>query len=389
MVRAAASHGAVCAAGARVVGVLRDGDRVVGVRVHDVESGGEVTVRGRAVVNATGVWGDDLHRLAGLEGGRIRPSKGVHLVVPRDRLPGQAGLILRTARSVLLVVPWPSASDHRYWIIGTTDTDWSLDKAHPAASRADVDYLLDRVNQVLITPLGHSDLAGVYAGLRPLLAGASEDPSALPREHRVWEPAPGLVTVAGGKYTTYRVIAAETVDLVARGLDADVGPSRTHEVPLTGAQGSDTAWARRDNLAAACGLATEPVAHLVRRYGAGVTEVLGELGDREELAHPLPGAEGYLRVEARYAASHEGALHLDDVLSRRTHAAMESSDRGVAAAEPAARLMAEVHGWSEPRMRREISHYHAGVAAQRDAERETVDATGDPSRLGSPDIRTA
>src|SRR6202034_4175229 len=133
----------------------------------------------------------------------VRASKGTPLVAPRDRLPSQTGLILRTEKSVLFVIPWG-----RHWIIGTTDTDWSLAKEHPAASSSDIDYLLEHLNSVLNSPLTREDVEGVYAGLRPLLSGQSESTSRLSREHVVGHPVSGLVVVAGGKYTTYRVMAA-------------------------------------------------------------------------------------------------------------------------------------------------------------------------------------
>jgi glycerol-3-phosphate dehydrogenase len=226
--RTAAQFGAAIATSARVTGFLREGERVVGVRVHDLEGGEEIEVHAQQVVNATGVWLDDLQELVGRGRIHVRASKGVHLVVPRDRIPSDTGLILRTEKSVLFVIPWG-----RHWIIGTTDTDWNLDKAHPAASRADIDYLFDHVNAVLTNPLTHADVEGVYAGLRPLLAGESEATSKLSREHAVSQPVPGLVSVAGGKYTTYRVRAKDTIDAVARSLDRAVG----HAQPAAGGRG--------------------------------------------------------------------------------------------------------------------------------------------------------
>ncbi len=148
LVRTAASYGAQVANRARVTGFLREGERVVGALVQDVEGGAEYEVRAKQVVNATGVWTDDTQGLIGERGQfHVRASKGIHLVVPKDRIHSTTGLILRTEKSVLFVIPWG-----RHWIIGTTDTDWDLDKAHPAASSADIDYLLQHVNSVLNTP---------------------------------------------------------------------------------------------------------------------------------------------------------------------------------------------------------------------------------------------
>ena len=179
--RTAAAYGAHVASRTRVVGLLREGDRVVGATVKDLESGREFDILAKQVVNASGVWTDETQSFAGERGQfHVRASKGVHLVVPRDRIRGESGLILRTEKSVLFVIPWG-----RHWIIGTTDTDWSLSKDHPAASRSDIDYLLDHVNAVLVEPLTHEDVEGVYAGLRPLLAGEDEATSKLSREHAV------------------------------------------------------------------------------------------------------------------------------------------------------------------------------------------------------------
>src|SRR4051794_38735641 len=215
LARTAAAYGALCANRARVVGFLREGERVVGARVRDEESGEEFVVQASQIINATGVWTDETQAMVGERGQfKVRASKGIHLVVPRDRIQSSTGVILRTATSVLFVIPWG-----RHWIIGTTDTPWSLDKAHPAASRKDIDYVLGQVNSVLATPLERADVEGVYAGLRPLLAGERDDTSRLSREHVVAHPVPGLVVVAGGKYTTYRVMAADAVDEAGRALD--------------------------------------------------------------------------------------------------------------------------------------------------------------------------
>jgi glycerol-3-phosphate dehydrogenase len=386
--RSAALYGAAMATSVRATGLERDGGRVVGVRARDLETGDELLVRARQVINATGVWTDDVQRLAGRGRLRVRSSKGVHLVVPRDRIHADSGIILRTASSVLFVIPWPSAGAHRHWIIGTTDTDWDLDKAHPAASRADIDYLLERVNGVLRPTLGHGDVQGVYAGLRPLLYGESEATSRLSREHAVVQSVAGLISVAGGKYTTYRVMAADAVDAAARGLERRVPASVTNLTPLVGAVGYAALWNHRRRLAADSGLHAARVEHLLHRYGAKITDLLDLVADRPELGQPLAGAGDYLAAEVLYAATHEGALHLDDVLARRTHASIETFDRGVAAAEPVANLMAEVHDWDDDTIKREIEHYRTRVAAERESQQQHDDRTADAARLGAPDVRT-
>ena len=382
VVRTAATFGALAANRAQVTGFLRQGERVTGAAVTDLETGNTFEVRAKQVINATGVWTDDTQVLADTRGQfHVRASKGVHLVVPRDRLPSNSGLILRTEKSVLFVIPWG-----RHWIIGTTDTDWSLAKAHPAASASDIGYLLEHVNSVLNSPLTCEDVEGVYAGLRPLLSGESESTSKLSREHVVGHPVPGLVVVAGGKYTTYRVMAADAVDEAARTLDARVPESCTAEVPLAGAEGYRALWNQRRALAVTVGIHVARIEHLLNRYGSCIHELLGMLREDPSLAAPLPGADEYLAVEARYAVTHEGARHLDDVLTRRTRISIEAWDRGVAAAPTVAALMADVLGWDEEQKKREVEHYLVRVAAERDSQTKPDDDTAEAARLEAPDI---
>ena len=381
--RTAASYGALVANRTRVVGFLRQGERVTGALVTDLETGREFEVHAKQVINATGVWTDDTQAMADTRGQfHVRASKGVHILVPRDRVNSQSGLILRTEKSVLFVIPWG-----RHWLIGTTDTDWDLDKQHPAVSSRDIDYLLEHVNSVLETPLTHDDVEGVYAGLRPLLSGDAADTSKLSREHLVGHPVPGLVVVAGGKYTTYRVMAKDAVDEAVRTLDGGAaGPSVTEDVPLVGADGYRALWNRRQSLAAESGLHVVRIEHLLNRYGALIGEVLALIREDPGLSAPLAGADDYLEAEVVYAATHEGARHLDDVLTRRTRASIESWDRGLAAADRAARLMAGPLGWSEEQIRDEVEHYRLRVEAEREAQQQPDDQTADAARLGAPDI---
>jgi glycerol-3-phosphate dehydrogenase len=382
LVRTAAAYGAHVASRTRVVGFLREGGRVTGVRVHDLEDDSTFDVRARQVVNATGVWTDDTQALVGERGQfHVRASKGIHLVVPRDRIQSSTGLILRTDTSVLFVIPWS-----RHWIIGTTDTDWTLDKAHPAASSHDIDYLLSEVNKVLVRPLVREDVQGVYAGLRPLLSGESDLTSKLSREHTVGRPAPGLVVVAGGKYTTYRVMARDAVDAAVRGIDKAVPASCTENVPLLGAEGYSALWNQRHVLARSAGLHTARVEHLLRRYGGLVHELLAHVRDDPALGEPLAGADDYLRAEVAYAVAHEGARHLDDVLTRRTRISIETFDRGAAAARPAATIMAGILGWTDDQVDREVEHYLLRVEAERASQEQPDDETADATRLGAPEI---
>jgi glycerol-3-phosphate dehydrogenase len=382
LARTAHAYGAHVVSRAPVVGFLRESERVTGVRVRDLEHDREFEIRAKVVVNATGVWTDDTQAMVGERGQfHVRASKGIHLLVPRDRVQSSTGLILRTATSVLFVIPWG-----RHWIVGTTDTDWNLDKVHPAASSRDIDYLLTEVNKVLVTPLTRADVVGVYAGLRPLLAGESESTSKLSREHTVASPQPGLVVVAGGKYTTYRVMAKDAVDAAVHNLDRGAPKSCTDTVPLLGAEGYPALRNRRHAIAAQAGLHVARVEHLLGRYGSEIDEVLALMAADPSLRQPLDGAEDYLRAEISYAASHEGARHLEDVLTRRTRISIEVPDRGVAAARPAAVLMADVLGWSDAQVDKEVEHYQRRVEAERASQDQPDDEAADATRLGAADV---
>ncbi|KRF19134.1 glycerol-3-phosphate dehydrogenase [Nocardioides sp. Soil797] len=384
--RTAATHGAHVATRTKVIGFVREGERVVGVNAKDLETGREFQVRARVVVNAAGVWTDEIQEMVGGRGSlNVQASKGIHLVVPRDRIRSDAGFITKTEKSVLFVIPWG-----RHWIIGTTDTAWDLDKAHPAASKADIDYLLAHVNTILREPLDHDDVEGVYAGLRPLLRGESEPTSRISREHTVVTPVPGLVMIAGGKLTTYRVMARDAIDAAAHSLKTTVNltvrDSITDRVPLVGADGFETRSNQRVLLARRSGLHVARIDHLLGRYGGLVDDLLALVAERPELAAPLEGAEDYLAAEVVHAVTHEGAQHLDDVLTRRTRVSIEMFDRGVAAAPQVAELMGAELGWDEERRREEVTHYLRRVEAERQSQAQLTDQEADEARVQVPDI---
>lgn len=381
--RTAAQYGAVVRNSTEVVELIKEADRVVGVKVRDVETGREQVVRSKVVVNATGVWTDDIQRMSGGRGRfKVRASKGVHILVPRDSIAGEVGLILRTEKSVLFVIPWG-----QQWIIGTTDTDWELDLAHPAATSRDIDYILDHVNAVLAVPLTREDILGVYAGLRPLLAGESEETSQLSREHAVARPMPGLISIAGGKYTTYRVMAKDAIDACAEDLGA-IGESITEQVPLIGADGYRAMLNLKDELATETGLPSWRIEHLLGRYGSRLHEVLEPAADEPDLLRPLLGAEAYLRCEIRYAVTHEGALHLTDVLARRTRMSIETRHRGVDAAQEAAAIMAPLLSWDDATAAHEVEAYVERVRAERRSQELETDEASDAARREAPEVRT-
>ncbi|MDT5092396.1 MAG: glycerol-3-phosphate dehydrogenase [Mycobacterium sp.] len=385
--RTAAHYGAVVRSSTQVVALLREGDRVIGVRVRDSENGEVTEVRGHVVVNATGVWTDEIQALSRQRGRfRVRASKGVHIVVPRDRIVSEVAIILRTEKSVLFVIPWGT-----HWIIGTTDTDWRLDLAHPAATKADIDYILGEVNRVLATPLTHDDIDGVYAGLRPLLEGESEETSKLSREHAVATPAPGLVAIAGGKYTTYRVMGEDAIDAASEFIPARVAPSITEKVPLLGADGYFALVNQAERVGAYYGLHPYRVRHLLDRYGSLIGEVLAMAFEKgvvkPDLLSAITEAPVYLKVEAVYAVAAEGALHLEDIMARRMRISIEYPHRGVACAREVAEVVAPILGWSQADIQREVDIYVARVAAEVKSQQQPDDESADALRQAAPEAR--
>ena len=392
LARTARSYGAAIATSTQVVGIQRSepSGRVDALLLRDVETNEQFTASVGVVINATATWTDALHKMAGeVSALRVRASKGVHLVVPRDRiaaLGNDTGLITRTPHSVLFVIPWK-----RHWLIGTTDTGWDLDPAHPAANRADIDYLLAQVNRFVRRPLRHDDIHGVYVGLRPLLEGNFGGPNAKPttalsREHAVLETVPGMITVAGGKYTTYRLMAADAVDAAARSLGWQVMASPTAGIVLQGARSWPDRQLRRDELAGTSGLSPEAVDRLLQRHGDDIDAVLELVAQRPELGEPLAGSD-YLQAEVVHAARHEAALHLDDVLTRRTRLSIETADRALAAAVPASELMGDELGWSSSKRSHEVETYRVRVAAERSSQAEPDDAQAAAARQRAPDSR--
>ncbi|MGL4307130.1 MAG: glycerol-3-phosphate dehydrogenase [Mycobacteriaceae bacterium] len=381
--RTAAQYGAVVRTSTQVVGLLREADRVCGVTVRDSEDGSTAEVKAHVVINATGVWTDEIQALSKQRGQfRVRASKGVHIVVPRDRIVSESAIILRTEKSVLFVIPWGN-----HWIIGTTDTDWNLDLAHPAATKADIDYILERVNEVLVTPLTAQDIDGVYAGLRPLLAGENDDTSKLSREHAVARVSPGLVAIAGGKYTTYRVMAADAVDAASEDIPAKVATSVTERVPLVGADGYFALINQTEHVGELHNLHPYRVRHLLDRYGSLMYEVLSLADKNPGLLEPIAAAPDYLKVEAVYAVAAEGALHLEDILARRTRIAIEYSHRGRDCAQQVAELVAPVLGWDATRITQEVETYLARVEAEIRSQEQPDDESADELRAAAPEAR--
>lgn len=390
LARTATRYGATCINRVGMTALVRDGETVVGIRAQDQMTGEEFTIAARRVISATGVWTPDIERMVGQSATlRVTASKGVHLVVPKEKIQSETGVILRTEKSVLFIIPWDE-----HWLIGTTDTAWGHDLAHPAATRADIDYLLSTVNAVLRTPLTQDDIDGVFVGLRPLVAPQLSQASPgseeiittkISREHVVAQLAPGLIAVAGGKYTTYRVMAKDAVDMAVTGLDTSASDCRTDTVALAGARGYEALAARPDLLGASCGLDPDQMTRLLERYGSIVLELIALLNLDPALREEVPGSEGHLAVEIAYAASAEGALHLTDVLTRRTRISIEAADRGLVAAPHAAAIMGSVLDWDVDRIADEVDVYARRVQAEMTSQDMPDDASADLARRAAPD----
>lgn len=355
--RTAASYGAHILTRARVLSLLRDGDRVTGVRVADQINGEHFDIHSRVVIAAAGIWTDEVLRMVDAHAPeRVQQSKGVHLVVRGEAIRSTSAIIARTPASVLFLLPWGGD-----WIVGTTDTERDLDEslADPEATEDEIAYLLGQANRWLARPVRREDVIGTYAGYRPLVAEESaEATTQVSREHMIFHPAPGLVAIAGGKYTTYRVMAADAVDAAVAELDEETVPdSATADIPLVGAVGFTDLWADRASLAERWDLPIETVERLLRRHGSRVSEVFDALDADPSLREPLPPEGRHLAAEAVVAVTHQGALDLEDVLVRRLRLTPESPDHGRAAAAAVAPLIAPVLGWDTDRVAAQIAAY--------------------------------
>lgn len=303
VIKKAAELGAVVANYAEVVGF--EGDHTARIRAD----GRELTARAQVIVNATGVWCDEVLRLRDAQAPRhVRPSKGVHLVVERAKLPIETAAILQSPEDGRVVFLVPAGERV---IVGTTDTDYDGDIDHPRAGAQDVEYLLGLIHRHLKTELGPKDIFSTYAGLRPLINEDDAAPSKVTRDHKIVDE--GILTITGGKLTTYRLMARQVVDRVCKRLGKNA-KSTTHQIPLYAVEKSD-----------------DPIA---RNYGSEAEKIT----NRRPLLDGLPYADG----EIEYAVEHEMATSVSDLLARRTRVALFDRDRGLKIAEKLAKRL----GWS-------------------------------------------
>jgi glycerol-3-phosphate dehydrogenase len=361
--RTAARHGAVIATRVSAESLIREGKRVVGVNALDLETGKRIKIKAGATVMCAGVWSDQLHEQFELTPGyNVTMSKGAHIVVPGSAIKSDAGIIVKTPVSVLFLIPWADK-----WIVGTTDTPYEGDRAEPFATREDVQYILDQANRVLKPKLKAEEIIGVYAGLRPLVANKkSATTTKLSREHTVDRPAAGFVSIAGGKYTTYRVMAKDVIDRAVIELRRITKESVTEKLPLVGADGYFALEQQKDRIAQESGLDVATVTHLLNRHGSLISEILEIIKEQPKFAAKLDAELPYIKAEIVYAASHEGARSVDDVISRRTRLSFEAANHGLYLAEEVAGLIAPVLGWSAKERKESIAHY-AGLVEREKA----------------------
>lgn len=356
--RTAARHGAVIATRVSAESLIREGKSVTGVVAKDLVSGKTISIKAAVTVMCAGIWSDELHSKFDLKAGYdVTMSKGVHIVLPGSAIKSEAGIILKTPVSVLFIIPWADK-----WIVGTTDTPYTGDRTEPFASREDVQYIVDQANRVLTPQINVDEIIGVYAGLRPLVSNNKNSVTTkLSREHTVDRPAPGFVSIAGGKYTTYRIMGRDVIDLAVNELRKLTPESVTDKLPLVGADGYFALVQQVDRIALESGLSVETVTHLLNRYGSMINEILELVKETPLLAKKLSADLPYIKAEIYYAASHEGARSVDDVISRRTRIAFEAHNYGVELTEAIAEIIAPVLGWSAKERKTSVAAYESLV----------------------------
>ncbi|HET9435506.1 MAG TPA: glycerol-3-phosphate dehydrogenase/oxidase [Candidatus Limnocylindrales bacterium] len=356
----ATGPGAVAATRVRADAPLLEDGRAIGVRARDLATGAPIEIRAARVVDATGAWAaHPEERFAPVSGAvRIVPSRGAHIVIRRDRLQARGGMTLRIPGRVVFIVPWPDR-----WIIGTTDHEDARPPARPTALDEDVDELLEVVNHRLDIGLTRTDILAAYAGFRPLVGDAGGSTVKASREHKVTTDPTGVVRIGGGKYTTYRVMARDTIDAALGREEARRRPSATAELPLVGAARLESLGTLATTIARQAGLSDRVARRLVDRHGTEAAEVVA-LGRELDLLRPIAGDVDHLEAEVAWAARAELGGSIDDVLSRRTRVAQERADHGAAFAPRVAEILGAELGWDAAVRAAEVARYVASSAIE-------------------------
>ena len=367
--RTAKRHGAVIVTRAKVESLTKKGKRVTGAVIKDLKCKKKITVKSSCVIMCAGVWSDQLHNEFGIEPGyEVKMSKGVHITLPGDAIKASEGVIIKTAVSVLFIIPWKDQ-----WMIGTTDTEYSGDPNEPLADRSDVQYIIDQANRILQPRISIEQVVGVFAGLRPLVANKkTSETTKLSREHTVDRPVPGFVSLAGGKYTTYRVMAKDAVDMATNDIVRLTNESITDKLPIIGADGYWALEQQVDALADQYQLKPESVVHLLNRYGADISDLLALIDDDRKLAGQISKTLPYLKAEIVYAVVAEGAMSVSDILERRTRIWFEGKKFGSDLVKEVADLIAPYLGWKAADKKASIAEYQELVRAAEVSAKELL-----------------
>ena len=357
--RTAMDQGAHIVTGATVTQITRIPERVTGAVVS--VDGHSFNVKSKVVIAAAGIWNEELYQQFGIKPGyKIKMSKGVHIILPKDAIDAKTGIIIKTSLSVLFIIPWGNE-----WLLGTTDTDYTGDREFPLADSSDIDYILNEANKVLLPKIRREQIISTYAGLRPLVSPAKDSSTTkISREHTVDHPLNGFVSIAGGKYTTYRVMAADAVDAAVKDLDQKVPKSSTKTIPIIGAAGYKMLVKQIATLAQSYSVSTACVERMLNRYGSLISDIFQVIAKDPALAVEVEPGSGYIKAEVLYAVTHEGARTLVDVLARRLRLVMEHADHGVSVARELAELIAPTLGWSEGDINREVTEFEKFIATE-------------------------
>ena len=368
LIRTAAQYGATITNYTEVSSFVTEQGKVSGVHVHDTLGNQEVTVRARHIVNATGVYSEQVEALTGTEPQvRVEPSKGVHLVLSREDIQlGDAAIVLPETedKRILFIVPWESRA-----IFGTTDTGTG-DLDHPTATQEDIAYLLKYLNRYLSVTLTEANIISVYAGYRPLVSSKSSKHTTakLSRTHAVLQSPFGLVTIVGGKLTTYRRMAQDTVDVLSR-RDGSAVLHPTQSLPLQGSAGWPAMKRDIESKGATLGLSPQTLTHLESSYGSEAATILDLVSSDAALAKLLIDDLPYIRAEVIYACRQEMAMTPYDILARRTSITLEDRQRGLGVVEEVAALMAQELNWSPEQQQVGIDAYRNAIQGQIAAEK--------------------